>query len=114
MKGIVGNIMLVALPFVLFVVCFYLTSKSLEREIEVSHISAKITNFLNEVEIYKPLVNEKVKNEKKDFFIEGKYARIKVEIREISNEINFDVVAEPIEKIEGLEIKTHYIGKVKL
>ncbi len=115
MKGIVGNIILIALPIVLFIVCFYLTAKALEREIEVSHISSKITNFLNEIEIYKSLINEKVKNENKNFIIEGKYAKIKVEIKEKSNnEIIFEVIGEPLEKIEGLQIVSHYIGKVKL
>lgn len=115
MKGIVANLILIFLPFILFIAAFYLTASLLSKEHEISDLSSKVLRIINEAEIYKNIIKEKVKAEKQSFILKGQYLNFKVNILKIeNNEIEYEIIAEPIEKIFGIDLILHLIDKVKL
>jgi hypothetical protein len=113
MKGITSHIILILLPIILFIIVFYLTANALSREIEVSDISSKILNFINEAENLKLIVLEKIKNEKKDFNLLGKYCNLNVRIISQGEKIKYEIEAKPREEI-GIKISLLSIGEIKV
>jgi hypothetical protein len=114
MKAIVSHIILMLLPVILFIISFYLVAATLSKEGEVSDISSKVLNFVNEAENLKIVSIEKLKNEKKDFVLEGKYCRINAKIISLNeNEIEYEIYANPKEEME-IKISLFTSGKIKI
>jgi hypothetical protein len=114
MKAIVSHIILMLLPVVLFIISFYLVAATLSKEREVSDISSKVLNFVNEAEILKTVAIERLKSEKKDFVLEGKYCRINAKILNLNeNEMEYEISAKPKEDME-VKISLFTIGKIKI
>lgn len=121
MKLLVSNLILILLPLILFVIAFYLSAMILSREIKVVDISSKISNIINEAEIYKEeikdIVIEKIKNnpDLKIFTFETYYSKFEIDIVEKNDkEIRYEVLVKPKEKIEGLNLVIHFFDNVKL
>lgn len=115
MKAIVANFILIFLPFILFIIAFYLTASVLSKEYEISDLSSQVLRIINEAEIYKLQIKQKVAYEKGNFTIKGNYLIFRISILKIdANEIEYEIFAEPIEKIQGIDIKLHLVDKIKL
>jgi len=103
MKGIAAQLMLLLLPIVLFIIVFYFTANALSSEIKIYDISSKISKMINELEIYKKEISERVKELRSEFSFETNYLIIKVsEIAIGQNKISYRVDAIPKERIEGI------------
>ena len=114
MKALVSHIVLMLLPVILFIISFYLVTATLSKEVEVSDISSKVLNFVNEAENLKVIAVEKLKNERKDFVLEGKYCRVNAKILNLNgNEIEYEISVNPKEEI-GIKISLFTNGKIKI
>jgi len=103
MKGIAAQLLLLLLPIVLFIIVFYFTANALNSEVKIYDISSKISKMINELEIYKKEISERVKELRSEFSFETNYLIIKVsEINIDYNKISYRVDAIPKERIEGI------------
>lgn len=117
------SIIFLLLPLIIFIIAFYLTAGVLSREIEISDISLKVFNVINEAEIYKQTIREYVINRLKEdrtikeLRFSGYFSTFTINIQnydEIKNEIEYEVICVPKEKISGIDLVIHYIDVVNV
>lgn len=121
MKTIVSNLVLILFPLIIFVIAFYLSTIVLSREIKVVDISSKISNVINEAEIYKQEIKKIIikkiqKNTNlKTFSFETYYVKFEINIIEKNESIiKYEVLAKPKEKINGVNLLIHFFDEIKL
>lgn len=118
MKVIAANLFLIFIPLIIIILTFYLFVGALNREIVVLDVVSKISNIINEVEFYKHeirnIVYEKFLTDPTITQIEFEAYYVKFEINVIEkfeNKIVYEVIAKPIEEIQGIKILIHFIDE---
>lgn len=123
MKSLMASLLLVLSPIIVFIISFYFTGKILSREIRVADFITQVSNFINEPEIYKPILREYLrytllngKNETNESLIfKAYYTIFKISILEKTDKrILYEVKVFPKEEISNLKILVHYIDEITI